>query len=451
MQEVDITFLDGGYCTHPERMTIRDGRLKTVTFPSIFNLIRHPTRGNILFDTGYSRRFYEETQRYPERLYARITPAFIRESDVAVAKLAQLGVQPHEVDYVILSHFHADHVGAVKDFPKARYIYLRSAWDHVRRLSRLRAVTQGVLPGLLPDDFERRSQVIDDSALRASNDIPLNDAFTRVFDIFGDRSLYAVDLPGHMRGQMGLFLRDADREFFLIADACWLSRSYRELVLPSRLAMGIVDSEEALKDTLTRIHRVYEAHPDMVIAPSHCGEIYRDLVQHKSHRAEETMNGLPHPDGPMLARTLRTSIDIDAPADVVWEVLTALDRYHEWNPFVLEASGTIAPGELLRLRPRLPGSRRQLNFQATVTSYERGAAFAWTGVQVHAAVVAGEHIFRLTPLAAGRTRLDHDEVFSGLLAPLAMTLGGEKTRRGFEMMNEAAARRAEALAARRAP
>ncbi len=292
MQTVKIDFLDGGYCTHPERMTITDGRFRSVKFPSIFNLIRHPGRGNILFDTGYSRRFYEQTRNYPEKLYAQITPAFITESDVAVAKLARFGIQPDDIDYVILSHFHADHVGAVGDFPRARYIYLQSAWNYVRRLGRIRAVSKGVLKGLLPADFTDRSQPIDDRALQAINEIPLNDAFTRVFDIFGDGSLYAVDLPGHMRGQMGLFLRDETTEHFLIADACWLSRSYRELRPPAKIAMGIVDDERALKDTLKKIHQVYQQHPDMNIAPSHCGEVYRDRVQHKADWGTTGMNGL---------------------------------------------------------------------------------------------------------------------------------------------------------------
>lgn len=293
MTELDITFLDGGYCLHPERMVIADGRLRSVKFPSLFNLIRHPTRGNILFDTGYSSRFAEETRRLPEWVYAALTPVRVCEADVAVAKLAALGVQPSEVSYVILSHFHADHISAVRDFPRAKYIYLRSAYDFVARLGRVRGVSNGVLRGLLPDDFAARSEPIEDTALRAENDIPLNDAFSRVYDIFGDKSLYAVDLPGHMRGQMGLFLRDAQQEHFLIADACWLSRSYRELTPPSRLAMSIFDDVRDYKDTLARIHRVYRANPRMNIAPSHCGEIYRDYVQRKASWGERGMNGLP--------------------------------------------------------------------------------------------------------------------------------------------------------------
>lgn len=292
MTEVDITFLDGGYCTHPERMVIADGRLRSVKFPSIFNLIRHPTRGNILFDTGYSSRFVEETRRLPEWFYAALTPVEVTPADAAVAKLGSLGVQPHEVSYVILSHFHADHIAAVKDFPNAKFIYLRSAYDHVRKLGRLNGVRNGVLRGLLPRDFVERSEPIEDTALRVETDISLNDAFSRVYDLFGDQSLYAVDLPGHMRGQMGLFLRDTQREHFLIADACWLSRSYREMTLPSRVAMSIFDDAAQYKDTLARIHRVYRANPGMNIAPSHCGETYRDYVQCKSPWGERAMNAL---------------------------------------------------------------------------------------------------------------------------------------------------------------
>ena len=56
--------------------------------------------------------------------------------------------------------------------------------------------------------------------------------------------------------------------------------------------MGICDDARAFKDTLARIHAVYEAHPEMNIAPSHCGEVYRDYVQMKSAWGELAMNGL---------------------------------------------------------------------------------------------------------------------------------------------------------------
>ncbi len=144
-----------------------------------------------------------------------------------------------------------------------------------------------------------------------------------------------------------------------------------------------------------------------------------------------------------MRQILHTQIDIDAPVDVVWDILTDLERYQDWNPFVLYARGTILMGETLLLKPRLPGSRRQLKFTATVTTCEPKVEFAWTGIQIHPAISAGEHVFRLRPLAADRTRLIHDEVFSGVLAPVVMAVGGRQTRRGFELMNEACKLRAE--------
>lgn len=46
---------------------------------------------------------------------------------------------------------------------------------------------------------------------------------------------------------------------------------------------------------------------------------------------------------------LHAAIDIHASASRVWDVLCALERYAEWNPFVTEASGVLRRGEHLDL------------------------------------------------------------------------------------------------------
>ena len=46
------------------------------------------------------------------------------------------------------------------------------------------------------------------------------------------------------------------------------------------------------------------------------------------------------------------SVDIAAPAEQVWSVLTDFAAHPEWNPFMREASGTPQEGEKLRVRLR---------------------------------------------------------------------------------------------------
>jgi uncharacterized protein YndB with AHSA1/START domain len=49
-----------------------------------------------------------------------------------------------------------------------------------------------------------------------------------------------------------------------------------------------------------------------------------------------------------------TNFEINAPAHRVWEVLTALDHYSEWNPQIPLASGTVQEGDRINLRLALP-------------------------------------------------------------------------------------------------
>src|SRR5687768_10084410 len=126
---VKLTLLSAGYCTAPEHVLQRGGRHADVRLPALFALIEHPEAGYILYDTGYSRRFYDETARGLNSLYARVTPVTVREEDEAVAQLAGRRIAPREIEHVIVSHFHADHVGALRDFPAARFHYSRGGWD----------------------------------------------------------------------------------------------------------------------------------------------------------------------------------------------------------------------------------------------------------------------------------------------------------------------------------
>ena len=57
------------------------------------------------------------------------------EQEMVLAQLAKAGVKPEEIDIVVLTHLHWDHVGDVDKFPNAEFIVsqeeLRFALDPI--------------------------------------------------------------------------------------------------------------------------------------------------------------------------------------------------------------------------------------------------------------------------------------------------------------------------------
>lgn len=277
MSGVRLTLLDAGFCECPEYIVLRNGSWHAMRFPATFALLEHPHRDPMLLDTGYTARFYAETRRFPYNLYARATPVVLPQGESAVEKLARLGIRATDVECILVSHFHADHVGGLRDFPNARFIYLAEAYAAVRNRRGMAAVRRGFLPGLLPDDFEARAHPIAPALMQ-----PLAAAyapFTQGVDLLGDETLLAVALPGHAAGQMGLFVQaEMGESYFLVVDGCWTSRAFRQNQMPHPLANLIFDDPAAYRRTLADLQTFYRRRPDVHIIPAHCAEAHARYV-----------------------------------------------------------------------------------------------------------------------------------------------------------------------------
>jgi hypothetical protein len=143
---------------------------------------------------------------------------------------------------------------------------------------------------------------------------------------------------------------------------------------------------------------------------------------------------------------LTTHVEIDAPPEHVWAVLTDFGRYHEWNPF-MNAAGRA--NERARLHVELfPPGGRPARFRPTVTRVDPPRELRWLGHLGTTGLFDGEHRFVLDPVDGGtRTSLTHAESVSGLLTPIVWRFVGDATERGFEAMNAALKARVESLAA----
>jgi len=269
---VELWLLSAGYCLHPEFVTLRGGSLRPAAYPAGLSCIRHPSLGCMLFDTGYSPRFRELTGSLPYSLYRHLTPVRLEEENTAVRQLARLGIAADEIRHVILSHFHADHIGGARDFPHARILYPQAAYDAVRRLGPIRATRAGFIAGLLPDDFADTAQPIERAAKSVS--LPAVSPFAEGLDLFGDGSLISISFPGHAAGQIGLLLATDNAKVLLCADAVWSSRALRENRPPHSAAGLVMHDRSAYRETFERLRSWQAADPDLIIVPSHCREFF---------------------------------------------------------------------------------------------------------------------------------------------------------------------------------
>lgn len=252
-----------------------DGR---VAFPAGWALVEHPLYGPILFDCGYGEPARTAMQRGLRRVYRTVLGVCCPAEGDAVAQLHARGIAAEDIRHVVISHFHPDHVGALRAFPSARFVVHGHAWRTMRRgaLARLHAQ---VWRELLPDDFERRLDVVDARRFTA----PVGDLapLAATFDLFGDGSVVLVDLPGHADGQMGVATHHDGQRVLLVADAFWqhaqLDARGRLSWLARRLAMHAPGD---YADTLSRLRRFRTAQPDAWIIASHCARTLARWAEH---------------------------------------------------------------------------------------------------------------------------------------------------------------------------
>ncbi len=274
MKETKLHLFDTGYCLNLEKMVARSKPLKVKRFYALVGLIEHPQLGPILFDTGYSSHVVQLYRSFPYLIYSLITPIRFENDLSAAQQIKKLGYQATDIKHIILSHFHPDHVGGLKDFKQAQFHCSKKAYLQLKELSFFRSMKEVFFDDLFPLDFGERVHEIETKPCP----LPFK-TFSEGFDIFGDQSIIAVSLPGHARGQMGILLKTGSQMIFLAADACWQTDNYRNLDYPHLLAKSAIYNYPDFLSTLYKLQELKKNHPEIEIIPSHCQEMWTRYVK----------------------------------------------------------------------------------------------------------------------------------------------------------------------------
>lgn len=185
----------------------------------------------------------------------------------------------------------------------------------------------------------------------------------------------------------------------------------------------------------------YKRGPDLLAGPF----AKRTSLGPKT-QAPESLDRLP-PAKPPRGLRIEDRIGIQAPAEVVWEIIHDLGRWSEWNPTYPRAAGKIRIGETLSLTLALPDQAPQ-ELKAKVLEWVPNEQLHWR-LSLIGGMIRTLRYIEIEARGEASSIVDNGEIFGGLMGPsLGRRMGGA-VRRGFRAMNEALKVRAEAEWARR--
>ncbi len=136
-------------------------------------------------------------------------------------------------------------------------------------------------------------------------------------------------------------------------------------------------------------------------------------------------------------------VEIRAPPEIVWEVITDFEAYSEWNPWITEASGEAVEGARVNVVSLLQGEPRGVSHRVTVVEpYE---AFCWQDLGVFTLLAKGWRC-RTLEAVGWKTQYRMELQVLGPLSGMVDRQYGESIREGAEAEARALSERAESLA-----
>jgi len=176
-------------------------------------LVRHPSAGAILVDTGLHPSVASDGRQNFGSLGNRFGRPSLAPGEDAPAQLRARGIDPGEIPIVLMTHLHMDHASAISEFPRSTFVLSAAEWQ----AGAGGRVGDGYRRSHYDFAFDYRTVDFD----RAS--VGSYASFARTFDLFGDGSIRLAFTPGHSAGHVSVVCRLAQRDFVIGGDAIYLS------------------------------------------------------------------------------------------------------------------------------------------------------------------------------------------------------------------------------------
>jgi len=216
------------------------------------HVLRHPTRGTFLIDTGVTRRLIDDPSgagvAWPVR-----KALHVEKMKLGTDTAALLAREP-PLAGVLLTHLHLDHISGMRDVPRGTPIYSGPGETRDRELPYL--FTQGTI------DRQLEGQApIQEWRFEADP----SGRFAGVTDIFGDGSVFAILVPGHTAGSVAYLVRTPKGPVLFTGDTCHTRWGWDHDVEPGSFS----GDRPANKASLAKLRALVARHPEIDVRLGH--------------------------------------------------------------------------------------------------------------------------------------------------------------------------------------
>ena len=232
------------------------------TVPCPAFLIRHPSAGAILVDTGLHPSVATDGRQNFGGLANRVAKPSLEPGEDVPAQLRSRGLDAGEIPVVVMTHLHMDHSSAISEFPESAFVLSETEWNAAA--AGPRPLMNGYRRAHFDFAFDYRTIDFDRAGIDSYA------SFGRTFDLFGDGSIRLASTPGHSPGHLSVIAHLAQRDFVIGGDATY---TVGQLEGTAPMPPRPYDAHN-FRRSLQELRLFHTQFPDAVITPGHDPDFY---------------------------------------------------------------------------------------------------------------------------------------------------------------------------------
>lgn len=217
------------------------------------HVLRHPTQGFFMVDTGVSKRLVEDPAGvgvgWVLRQFAHVETMQVRQDTLSVIQSEGVPLKG-----VFMTHLHLDHISGMPDVPKGVPIYTGA--HEAGDTNFVNFFIQG-----MEDRFLEGRPSLEEFQFTKDPDGKLEG----VIDVFGDGSFFAIQSPGHTAGSVAFVARTTTGPVLMTGDTCHTRWGWENGVEPGSFTNDL----EQNRKSLLALKALSERHPKMIVKLGH--------------------------------------------------------------------------------------------------------------------------------------------------------------------------------------